>query len=629
MGSNLGAPVVFKNLRTSTKLLLLCGAFICSIMLATISLIQEKLIAIEFVGKELVGERYLKTLQQVYGAILARGSDLSSSAEAQGISADLKALATAAGESEDGLDIAAPAQELNTAVNALSADLSSGDRSRLAVDALAKAQNLASRIGDESNLTLDPDLNSYYLQNIVVKRMPELIPDVAELHSLVHVTAPTSLSGETLQTARASILDGQIRATVGEIERNVGTASRRDSDDQLKQTVGQAIGSMRSGIEAYLHEAGLTMRSEGNTAQLEDSYRSALHSADQALTITRTELKRLLNERRLRLLGKLYGSLLLNGLVAGLSSLFAVMAYRQIVRPLGQLENLADKVGQTKDYSLRIELERGDEIGRLATAFNTMLKDLSAAREREREDQKHLASMQAELARVARLTTMGEMAASIAHEINQPLASVVNNANAGMHWLDREPPNVEEVKAALSRIVNDGQRGSDIIGSVRAMVKKGDRSKSQVDLGELINDVMRLIEGQFQRHDVSVQVELAHDAPKVLGDHVQLQQVILNLLTNAADAVTCVSDGKRSVRVRSQKHNGHNVLIAVEDSGTGITPEDKRRIFDAFYTTKSDGMGMGLSICRSIVESHGGRITVEDASPCGSVFQIILPGEEL
>jgi signal transduction histidine kinase len=110
---------------------------------------------------------------------------------------------------------------------------------------------------------------------------------------------------------------------------------------------------------------------------------------------------------------------------------------------------------------------------------------------------------------------------------------------------------------------------------------------------------------------------------------VQLQQVILNLLTNAADAVTCVSDGKRSVRVRSQKHNGHNVLIAVEDSGTGITPEDKRRIFDAFYTTKSDGMGMGLSICRSIVESHGGRITVEDASPCGSVFQIILPGEEL
>jgi signal transduction histidine kinase len=627
MGSNLGAPVVFKNLRTSTKLLLLCGAFICSIMLATISLIQEKLIAIEFVRKELVGERYLKTLQQVYCAILARGSDLSLSAEAQGVSADLKALATAEDESEGGLDIAAPAQELNTAVNALSADVSGGDRNRLAVDALAKAQNLASRIGDESNLTLDPDLDSYYLQNIVVKRLASVLSNIAELHSLVPASPPASLSDETLQPARASLLDGQIRTTVGEIERNVAAAIRRDADDRLKQTVGQAIGSMRSGIEAYLHEAGLTMRGEGNIAQLEDSYRSALHSVDQALTITRTELKRLLNERRLRLLGKLYGSLLLNGLVAGLSILFGVMAYRQIVRPLGQLENLADKVGQTKDYSLRIDLERGDEIGRLATAFNTMLKDLSVAREREREDQKHLASMQAELARVARLTTMGEMAASIAHEINQPLASVVNNANAGMRWLDREPPNVEEVKAALSRIVNDGQRGSDIIGSVRAMVKKGDRSKSRVDLGELINDVMRLIEGQLQRHGVSVQVELANDVPKVLGDRVQLQQVILNLLTNAADAVTCVSGRERLVRVRSQKHNGHDVLIAVEDSGTGIMPDDKRRIFDAFYTTKSEGMGMGLSICRSIVESHGGRITVEDASPCGSVFQIILPGE--
>jgi signal transduction histidine kinase len=617
---------VFKNLRTSTKLLLLCGAFICSIMLATVSLIQEKRIAIEFVGKELVGERYLKALQQVYGAILARDSDRPSTTEAQGISSGLKALATAEDESADGLDIAAPVQELNTAVNALSADVSGGDSSRLTVDALAKAQNLASRIGDESNLTLDPDLDSYYLQNIVVKRMPDLLSDIAELRSLAPASLPASLSDENLRTSRASLLDGEIRSTVGEIERNVAAASRRDSDERLRKTVGQSIGSMRSGIEAYLHEADLTMKGEG-TAQLEDSYRSVLHSADQALTITRTELGRLLNERRLHLLGNLYGSLLLNGLVAGLSILFAVMAYRQIVRPLRQLENLADKVGQTKDYSLRIELERGDEIGRLATAFNTMLKDLSVARERERDDQKHLSSMQAELARVARLTTMGEMAASIAHEINQPLASVVNNANAGMRWLNREPPNVGEVKAALSRIVNDGQRGSDIIGSVRAMVKKGDRSKIQVDLGELIGDVMRLIEGQFQRNGVSVQVELANDVPKVLGDRVQLQQVILNLLTNAADAVTYVADGERSVRVRSKRHDGHDVLIAIEDSGTGIMPDDKRRIFDAFYTTKSEGMGMGLSICRSIVESHGGRITVEDASPCGSVFQIILPGE--
>jgi hypothetical protein len=306
---------VFKNLRTSTKLLLLCGAFICSIVLATISLIQEKRIAIEFVRKELVGERYLKALQQVYGAILARDFDFSSSTRAEGMDTHPKALAIAEDASADGLQIGQPARELNAAVNALSSDVSGSDRSFLTADALAGAQNLASRVGDESNLTLDPDLDSYYLQNIVVKRMPNLLSDVVELHSLLHVASPASSPEVTLHSARASLLDGKIRATVGEIEQNVVAASRRDSDDRLRQTVGQAVGSMRSGVEAYLHEAGLTMRAEGDRAKLEGSYRSALDGADHALTTTHTELNRLLNQRLSSLLGSFYGSLLLNGLV--------------------------------------------------------------------------------------------------------------------------------------------------------------------------------------------------------------------------------------------------------------------------------------------------------------------------
>jgi len=618
---------VFKNLRTSTKLLLLCGAFICSIVLSTISLIQEKHIAIEFVRKELVGERYLDALQQVYRAILAQDSELPTSTKAQQIDAGLKALAAAENESENGLHIAEPAQELMTAANALSSDVSSNDGSRFIGDALTKAHNLASRIGDESNLTLDPDLDSYYMQNIVVKRMPDLFSDVAALRSLMSATPPAGLPVGSIERARTSLLDGKIRASVDEIEQNVAAARRRNNDDQLKQTVGGAVGSMRSAVEAYLQAASSTIRGQGNAAQLARSYRSVLDSADQAWTTARTELERLLNKRLSGLLGKLYGSLLLIGLVGGLSILFAVMAYRQIVQPLGQLEGLADKVGQTKDYSLRIDLDRKDEIGRLARAFNAMLEDLAAAREREREDQKHLASMQTELARAARLTTMGEMAASIAHEINQPLASVVSNANAGIRWLNREPPNVEEVKAALSRIADDGLRGSDIIGSVRNMVKKGDGRRVQVDPNELINEVIRLAEDQFQKHGALIRVELDDDVPRVLADRVQLQQVILNLLTNAADAVTYASDRDRLVHVRSEKHDGHEVLIAVEDSGTGIEPDDRRRIFEAFYTTKSEGMGMGLSICRTIVESHGGRITVDSATPHGSVFQVILPGD--
>ena len=261
----------------------------------------------------------------------------------------------------------------------------------------------------------------------------------------------------------------------------------------------------------------------------------------------------------------------------------------------------------------------------LAVVVGKLRQNQAAARERERVDQEHNAAMQAELARVARLTTMGEMASSIAQEINQPLASVVNNANAARRWLDRDAPNIEEAQAALKRIVNDGERGSGIIGSIRSLVKKGDRSRAQVDLNELINDAMRLAEAQFRRHGVSIGCELANDLPKVVADRVQLQQVMLNLLLNAAEAMLSIDDRERLVRVRSEKNNGGGALIAVEDAGPGVAPENAKRIFDAFFTTKAEGMGMGLSICRSIVESHGGRITVARAIPRGTVFQVTLP----
>ena len=233
--------------------------------------------------------------------------------------------------------------------------------------------------------------------------------------------------------------------------------------------------------------------------------------------------------------------------------------------------------------------------------------------------------MQAELARASRLTTMGQMAASIAHEINQPLAGVVNNANAGLRWLTNRPPNIDEVRAALRRIVNDGERGSGIIESIRAMLKKDDRKRVNLDLNELIRDVMRLTQGQFQKQGVSIRSELAENLSTVSADRVQLQQVILNLLMNAAEATASNSNRERLVCVRSEKHDGDWVRISVEDSGTGIKPEDEKRIFEAFFTTKADGMGMGLSICRSIVQSHGGRITAARAMPRGSVFQVILP----
>ena len=255
-----------------------------------------------------------------------------------------------------------------------------------------------------------------------------------------------------------------------------------------------------------------------------------------------------------------------------------------------------------------------------------MLAELAASREREIADEARNAATQAELTRVARLTTMGEMAASIAHEINQPLAAVVNNANAGLRWLNGRPPNTDEVRAALTRIANDGERGGGIIESIRAMLKKDVRERTEIDLNELIRDVMRLTQGQLLRHGVSIRSELADDLPSVLADPIQLQQVILNLFMNAAEAMISISDGERFVCVRSEKHDGGGALIAVEDVGQGVEPEHAKRIFEAFFTTKAEGMGMGLSICRSIVESHGGRITVARAIPQGTVFQVTLPG---
>jgi signal transduction histidine kinase len=610
---------VFKHLRTSTKLFLLCGMFVGAIILTTYSLIEEKQIAIGFVRKELVGAQYLEALRELYAVILAEDADASQGA--QSVDAALGTLATAEADTGGSLHTAGLAQNLATAIRGLVAEESSGEKHTLIVEALAKARDLAARIGDESNLALDPDLDSYYVQDIVVKKVPALLSQMGELQSL-----PTgSLSGDDLHV-RPLLLDGMIRSSIEEIERDAAAAYRRDTDAQLKQAIAAPISTMVSAVNSYLGTANASLSGQSSPTSLLHSYETAFQAVDSGWAVNEAELKGLLNERLSNLLGKLRGSLFLIGLVAGLSLLFAAMTYRQIVRPLRQLEELAGNVRETKDYGLRIDLDRRDEIGQLATAFNAMLAELATAREREVADQARNAAMQAEYTRVARFTTMGELAASIAHEINQPLAAVVNNANAGLRWLNNLPPNTEEVRAALRRIVNDGERGGSIIESIRAMLKKGVRERTQLNLNELICDVMRLTQGQFQRNGVSIRSELADDLPSVLADRVQLQQVILNLFMNAAEAMLSIPERERLVCVRSGKHDGGGAVIAVEDSGPGVEPEDAKRIFEAFFTTKAEGMGMGLSICRSIVESHGGRITVAKAVPQGTVFQVTLPG---
>jgi PAS domain S-box-containing protein len=253
-------------------------------------------------------------------------------------------------------------------------------------------------------------------------------------------------------------------------------------------------------------------------------------------------------------------------------------------------------------------------------AFLVVTVDITARRAAEDA----LRAAQSELARVARLTTLGAMAASIAHEINQPLASIVTNGNAGLRWLARSEPNLAEARSAFGRVVKEGHRAAQIITGVRAMFKKESSERSLVAINELVCEVTSSSLSELKSRRISFALQLFDDLSPVRADRVQLQQVLVNLVTNAIDSMASVADRPHMLIVRSERLDEW-VLISVQDSGTGINPEHAERMFDAFFTTKPKGIGLGLSICRSIVESHGGRLSVFPAHPNGAVFQVMLP----
>ncbi len=263
---------------------------------------------------------------------------------------------------------------------------------------------------------------------------------------------------------------------------------------------------------------------------------------------------------------------------------------------------------------------RGDLAGDLANDVTA----LRAAEERRRAEDA-LRKARVDLARVMQMTAMGEMAASIAHEINQPLGAIVSNGNAGLRWLATANPDLEEARAALKRIVADGHRASEVISGIRSMFKKGGQVTAPHDVNELVREVLKLVRSEVAGQGISVRTELSGEVTPIAVNRVQLQQVIANLVMNAVDAMSTVVDRARVLRVKTAMNETHQLLITVEDSGIGIDPGDFDRIFDPFYTTKSHGMGMGLSICRSIIEMHGGRLTVARGEPEGAVFKVTLP----
>jgi HAMP domain-containing protein len=389
---------MFKNLRTSTKLILLCAMFIVSVGVTTYSLVAENQIAISFARKELIGSRFLAALRNIE-VVLLKGKPFDSLA-AESDSSTQKMTGTLAAAQTG----AASALQTGEFVQALSSALRrlgpSSTTDAKAMDALAKMQQLATRIGDDSNLTLDTDLDSYYMQNILVDRIPKLLSLVGELRLATRENAVTAASSNE-NKAHILVVDGLIGSSVSEIKDDLSGAYRGNANGSLKQAIDSTYASLFSALDAYLaaSKAGATdagaavsVVDGGNAASVGNEsqsrlYKAVVNSADNVWAGSQPQLDRLLQSRIERLLARMRLSLALTGVLVGLSIIVAIMTYRHIVRPLEHLERVASTVRETKNYDLRVAGNSTNEIGQLSPAFDEMLAELAAARDCERAEQ--------------------------------------------------------------------------------------------------------------------------------------------------------------------------------------------------------------------------------------------------
>jgi signal transduction histidine kinase len=299
-----------------------------------------------------------------------------------------------------------------------------------------------------------------------------------------------------------------------------------------------------------------------------------------------------------------------------IATLMGILLMRGIAMPITRMTGAMTALAKG-DTTVNVPgVGRGDEIGAMATAAQ-IFKDNMIERQRA----------QAELARVGRLTTMGELVASIAHEVNQPLAAILANGEAGLRWLNRDQPNLDEVRNAVSRITQDASRAGKMIENLRGLTKKSEPQFAMLDLNAAIQEILTLTRTELVRHDVMLRTNLYAGDRMVYGDRIQLQQVMLNLILNSIEAMNAVIDRPKVLTISSERVEPSSLLVAVKDTGPGLDPTTADRIFESFFTTKPNGMGMGLSICRSIVEAHGQRLWVSSNTPHGAIFQFKLSAE--
>jgi C4-dicarboxylate-specific signal transduction histidine kinase len=264
------------------------------------------------------------------------------------------------------------------------------------------------------------------------------------------------------------------------------------------------------------------------------------------------------------------------------------------------------------------------EGGNQGVAFVLDLTKRKQAEAEVRASEQRYREVQMELVHANRLSTIGQLTATIAHEINQPLGATYTNAQTGLRWLAADPPDGEEAKKTFTRIVRDMERATEVIKSVRSMVRKAPERREAISLNDLADEMVAVARGEAMRHNATIATELDPDLPPVQGDPTRLQQVLLNLIMNAIEAMREAA-GTREIVVRTEMTDGCEVLVSIRDTGPGLSPEALEQVFQPFYTSKSSGMGMGLSICRTIVEAHGGRLWAGANQPKGAVFQFTVP----
>jgi PAS domain S-box-containing protein len=270
-----------------------------------------------------------------------------------------------------------------------------------------------------------------------------------------------------------------------------------------------------------------------------------------------------------------------------------------------------------------------DELGRFIgyRGVSRHITERRRAEEALRESERRYREVQAELAHANRVVTMGQLTVSIAHEVSQPIAAAVTNAYAGLRWLGADPPDLEEARQAFGLIIDNGRRAGEVVSRIRALVNKAVPQKDALEINEAILEVVALTRGEMVKNGITLHTQLATDLPLIHGDRVQLQQVILNLIINAIEAMSDIVGTPRELLIRTEPNAAGGVLVTVEDTGPGLAPEALERLFEAFYTTKPGGMGMGLSICRSIIEAHGGRLSTAANVPRGAIFHFTVPAQ--